>query len=109
MIPPGQPAAGADADAGADVGGWAWASGSVTVNSLPWPVPALRAITLPPWASTSARTTVNPMPSRTPLKPKACRSCEKGSKTPGKACALMPMPVSLTVNTRVWRWRRAAR
>lgn len=39
------------------------ARGSVTVNSLPRPTPALVAVIVPRWASMAARATVSPIPS----------------------------------------------
>ena len=72
---------------------------SVTMKRLPSMLPSLEARTVPPWASTSARTAASPMPRPTPLKPRACVSGAKGSKICGNACAVMPMPLSDTVNT----------
>src|SRR5215218_4776438 len=48
---------------GGRCGAYVCASGSRTVNVEPWPVPSLAAATVPPCASTSARTTASPTPS----------------------------------------------
>ena len=75
------------------------ASGSRTMNSLPFPGPSLRADTEPPWRSTRLRTIVRPMPSPPCDRSSACRSCTNRSKMRGSTSGAMPMPVSRTDST----------
>ena len=74
-------------------------TGSRTVNSLPWPSPALRAQISPPCISTRLFVSDRPMPSPPWARSSAVLDCPNISKMCGICAGAMPMPVSWTMTT----------
>ena len=72
------------------------ATGRRTTNSLPWPSPALWAVTRPPCSSISDRTRVNPIPSPPRDRDRVRSAWVNRSKILGSRSGAMPMPLSRT-------------
>src|SRR5258706_538985 len=76
-------------------------AGSRTVNSLPWPGPALHTATDPPCSSTRRLTRARPSPRPPRERSRLCGSCTKRSKTRASRSVRIPWPVSRTRSTAV--------
>src|SRR6185369_4605647 len=72
------------------------AIGSLTMNSLPLPSPALRACTRPPCRSTIVRTSDRPMPRPPSRRVKGWPTCTNRPKMLSRSSGRMPRPLSLT-------------
>jgi hypothetical protein len=89
------PAAGTPAGAAATRGDRG-ASGSVIVNSDPFPGPSLRAAMAPPCSSTSPFASASPRPSPALVRARRLSPCANGSNMSATRPGSMPMPVSFT-------------
>ena len=69
-------------------------NGKRITNSLPWSAPSLWASMVPPWSSTSRRTSVRPMPSPPCERSSERSTCVNISNTWPSMSAGMPMPLS---------------